>query len=37
MPPLGAYGIFRLGWIGIVIVVVLLALRLYMWARERSS
>ncbi len=30
-----AYGIFRLGWIGVVILVVLGALRLYMAMRER--
>jgi hypothetical protein len=35
LPPLGAYGILRLGWIGIVILVVAGGLRLYMWARER--
>jgi hypothetical protein len=34
---LANYGIFRLGWIGIVIVAILGGLRLYMWARERRG
>ncbi len=36
MPALASYGIFRLGWIGVVIVVVLGALRFYMRFRERQ-
>jgi hypothetical protein len=32
---LAVYGIFRLGWVGIVIVALLGALRLYIWSRER--
>jgi hypothetical protein len=32
-----AIGIFRLGWVGVVILVVLGGLRLYMWSKERRS
>jgi hypothetical protein len=32
--PLAATGIFRLGWIGVVILVACGGLRLFMWARE---
>jgi Sec-independent protein translocase protein TatA len=37
LPPATGIGMFRLGWIGIVILVVLGALRLYMWSKERRS
>jgi hypothetical protein len=34
---LASVGIFRLGWVGVVILVVLGALRFYMWSKERRG
>jgi hypothetical protein len=34
---LATYGLFRLGWIGVVIVAVAGGLRLYIWFRERNG
>jgi hypothetical protein len=34
---LASYGVFRLGWIGVVILLVAGGLRLYIWFRERGG